>query len=158
MKRLSLVTPALFTRMSSCPIAGLGLLYQGRHLGAVARGRREGRARGAPSLAATRASFSRRVPESATVAPCACIAAAMASPMPPEAPVTSAHLPVRSNISDPLPCSSLYARLQPIAKGRNVLRVAHGACIGLGRMRFAIPVSTRPAPISNSVPAPWSTI
>ena len=40
----------------------------------------------------------RRVPESATVAPCACSARAISPPMPPLAPVTSAVLPVRSNI------------------------------------------------------------
>ena len=41
---------------------------------------------------------SRRVPDSATVAPCACSARAIAPPMPPVAPVTSAVLPVRSNM------------------------------------------------------------
>jgi hypothetical protein len=38
------------------------------------------------------------VPEIATVAPCACSARAMAPPMDPLAPVTSAVLPFKSNI------------------------------------------------------------
>src|ERR1700733_13315719 len=51
-----------------------------------------------PSWAASVSNASRRVPEMATVAPCRCSACAIAPPMPPLAPVTSAVLPVRSNI------------------------------------------------------------
>src|ERR1700736_6357858 len=51
-----------------------------------------------PSLPASVSSTSRRVPEIATVAPWECGAVAFAPPMPPVAPVTSAVLPVRSNI------------------------------------------------------------
>src|SRR5216683_5802095 len=52
-----------------------------------------------PSLPANVSSTSRRVPDIATVAPCACSACAIAPPMPPVAPVTSAVLPVKSNIN-----------------------------------------------------------
>jgi len=50
-------------------------------------------------LPAKASSTSRRVPEMPTVAPCACNACAIAPPMPPVAPVTSAVLPVKSNIN-----------------------------------------------------------
>jgi hypothetical protein len=50
-------------------------------------------------LAANESSTSRRVPDIATVAPCPCNACAIAPPMPPVAPVTSAVLPVKSNIN-----------------------------------------------------------
>jgi hypothetical protein len=52
-----------------------------------------------PHFPASVSSTSRRVPEIATVAPCVCKACAIALPMPPVAPVTSAVLPVRSNIN-----------------------------------------------------------
>src|SRR5262249_57412762 len=45
---------------------------------------------------------STRVPDSVTTAPCPCNVRAMAPPMPPEAPVTSAALPERSNIGSSL--------------------------------------------------------
>jgi DNA-binding transcriptional LysR family regulator len=51
-----------------------------------------------PSSPASASSISRRVPDSATVAPWPCKARAIAPPMPPVAPVTSALLPLRSNI------------------------------------------------------------
>ncbi len=50
-----------------------------------------------------------RVPESATVAPWPCSARAIAPPRPPEAPVTSAVFPVRSNTALAFP---RLARLQ----------------------------------------------
>src|SRR3974377_1546606 len=53
----------------------------------------------APSLPVSASSASRRVPETATVAPCVCRACAIAPPIPPLAPVTRAVLPVRSNIT-----------------------------------------------------------
>src|SRR5260221_14036722 len=56
-----------------------------------------------PSSARTFSKASARVPESTTVAPCTCSAFAMAPPMPPDAPVTSATFPERSNIAIPLP-------------------------------------------------------
>ena len=77
---------------------GLGRLGQrlDRVLVAEIAGRDEARdCRVRPSGAS---SASARVPDRTTVAPCACSAFAIAPPMPPEAPVTSAVLPVRSNI------------------------------------------------------------
>ena len=54
-----------------------------------------------PSDVANWSSASFRVPEIATVAPCACKACAIAPPMPPVAPVTNAVLPFKSNIMCP---------------------------------------------------------
>ena len=55
------------------------------------------------------------VPESATVAPCACRARAMAPPIAPLAPVTSARLPVSSNIAFPV------HRQASVASGRDIV-------------------------------------
>src|SRR5947199_8907137 len=96
-KRLSRVMPALAIRMSTCPIAAsaAGTSASTSALSERLHGSTWTRS---PSLPAKESSTSRRVPEIATVAPCACRACAIAAPMPPVAPVTSAILPVRSNI------------------------------------------------------------
>jgi hypothetical protein len=51
-----------------------------------------------PSCPASASSISPRRPEIATTAPLACIARAIAAPIPPVAPLTSAVLSVRSNM------------------------------------------------------------
>src|SRR6266581_6590886 len=71
------------------------------------------------SSPASASSASRRVPEIATVAPWAWSARAIAPPMPPLAPVTSAPLPVKSNI---IALPSCARRLE----GGNILRRADG--------------------------------
>ena len=54
-----------------------------------------------PSSPATASKASLRVPESATAAPWACNARAIAPPIPPEAPVTRAAFPSKSNMTSP---------------------------------------------------------
>src|ERR1700730_1610809 len=95
--RLSRVMPALATRMSTCPMAWSADGTRASTAAASDRLHGSTWTRSA-SLAASVSSTSRRVPEIATVAPCAWSACAIAPPMPPVAPVTSAFLPVRSNI------------------------------------------------------------
>src|SRR5688572_17574781 len=64
-----------------------------------------------PISAASASKTSRRVPDSATVAPCSCNALAIAPPRPPVAPVTSAVLPERSNMLNPSRCDEcVYIR------------------------------------------------
>src|SRR5689334_11528544 len=84
--------------MSSCPIAAsaAGTSASTAALSERLQGKTWARS---PSFAAIPSSTSRRVPEIATVAPCLCSASAMAPPMPPVAPVTSAVLPLKSNIN-----------------------------------------------------------
>src|SRR2546429_4785156 len=96
-KRLSRVMPALAIRISTCPIAAsaAGTSASTSALSERLHGSTWTRS---PSLPANESSTSRRVPDIATVAPCACNACAIAPPMPPVAPVTSAVLPVKSNI------------------------------------------------------------
>src|SRR5262249_46242792 len=96
--RLSRVMPALAMRMSSLPIASshFGTSASTASLSARSQASTWTRPESSP---ASVSSASRRVPESATVAPCAWSARAIAPPMPPLAPVMSAHLPVRSNIT-----------------------------------------------------------
>src|SRR5262249_5893521 len=77
-----------------------------------------------PSSPANIAKASRRVPEIATVAPCWCSARAIAPPMPPLAPVTSAHLPVRSNVA--LSFASVARRLERAPPPRGGARPAVG--------------------------------
>ncbi len=95
--RLSRVIPAFATRMSSLPIASsaFGTSASTSAMSARLHGSTWVRSLSSPASAS---SASRRVPDSATVAPWPCNARAMAPPMPPVAPVTSAVLPVRSNI------------------------------------------------------------
>ncbi len=64
----------------------------------IRQDRKAAHAHDLPSAAATASSASLRVPEIATVAPCACSARAIAPPIAPLAPVTSAVLPFKSNI------------------------------------------------------------
>src|SRR3954454_5948361 len=96
-KRLSRVMPALAMRMATWPIAASAAGTSASTSSALERLQGSTKAR-SPSLAASSSSTSLRVPEMATVAPCACRACAIAPPMPPVAPVTSAFLPDRSNI------------------------------------------------------------
>src|SRR5882724_3975219 len=96
--RLSLVMPALATRMSTCPIACSAAGTSASTSAASDRLQGSTWTR-SPNFEASVSSTSRRVPEIATVAPCACKASAIAPPMPPVAPVTSAVLPVKSNIN-----------------------------------------------------------
>ena len=100
MNRLSFVIPALFTRISTDPIASAACL--GRAVTAAASDRLQGSTNARdPSAAASACSGSTRVPDKATVAPAPCNTVAIAAPMPPDAPVTSAFFPVRSNICIP---------------------------------------------------------
>src|SRR3546814_5350210 len=55
-----------------------------------------------PSVSRKAPSLSALEPDTASRAPCAASACAMAEPMPPEAPVTRAVMPVRSNMFTPL--------------------------------------------------------
>src|SRR5581483_2640644 len=95
---LSRVMPALFTRMSILPIAASASLAR-RSMSAASSILAATTWARSPSSDFSLSSASARVPESVTVAPCPCSARAMAPPMPPEAPVTSAAFPVRSNIA-----------------------------------------------------------
>src|SRR5262245_13138957 len=100
-KRLSLVMPAFATRMSSWPSAcsAFGTSASTASLSA----RSHGSTAAPPSSEASASSTSRRVPDTATLAPWACSARAIAPPMPPVAPVTSAFLPVRLNMEGTYP-------------------------------------------------------
>ena len=111
--------PALLTRMSSWPsaasaagtsasTAAVSERSQGRTCDALAQlGRRAPRAPRA------------RVPDSATVAPCACSARAMAPPMPPVAPVTSAVCAGQSNMmaTPPSKAAQVASRLEGLDVG-----------------------------------------
>src|SRR5215471_8975733 len=77
------------------------------------------------SAAASCSSASCLVPDTATVAPRPCNARAIAPPMPPVAPVTSAVLPLRSNIK-PSRVSSATCGFER----RNVFGRADGNAIG----------------------------
>src|SRR3954467_15658237 len=126
--RLSRVIPAFAIRISTCPIAAsaAGTSASTSALSDRLQGSTWTRS---PSLEAKPSSTSRRVPEIATVAPCPCKACAIALPMPPVAPVTSAVLPVKSNIENllfgKLTCSasllrSLLGSRQCVLGGGNV--------------------------------------
>src|SRR3569623_715341 len=122
-KRLSRVMPALATRISSWPIAASAAGTSASTSSALDKLQGSTCTR-SPSLAANSSSTAWRVPEIATVAPCACSACAIAPPMPPVAPVTSALLPVRSNIEKtPL---GLLGSGQCVLGGGDVVRTAHG--------------------------------
>src|SRR5260370_29337406 len=115
--RLSRVMPALATRISTWPMA---FSAEGTSASTSAASvRLQGSTKTlSPNLPARVSSTSRRVPEIATVAPCACNACAIAPPMPPVAPVTSAVLPVKSNIDISL-CG--MRRCQRIFCGGNIV-------------------------------------
>src|SRR6185369_7579186 len=117
--RLSRVMPALAIRMSTCPIAAsaAGTSASTSALSERLHGSTWTRS---PSLPANESSTSRRVPEIATVAPCPCNACAIAPPMPPVAPVTSAVLPVKSNINVSFPGASGRGR-QGVLGRRNIV-------------------------------------
>src|SRR5215469_3026732 len=66
----------------------------------------------------------------------------MASPMPPDAPVTSAHFPVRSNMM----LLGLHAGFQPIAERRGILRRAERPGVGLAPDALCKPGQDAPCP------------
>src|SRR5262245_58554159 len=121
MNRLSLVRPALLTRMSRRPpslaaassisLATCALLPRSQGTMCV----RE------PSSAASFSSLSVCRPEMATVAPCLWSARAMPPPMPPVTPVTSAVLSLSSNMG-----TSLRERRQ---RRLDILRRTHRGCL-----------------------------
>src|SRR5690242_9983926 len=94
---MSRVMPALLTRMSTLPIAASDSFTRRSRSAASSILAVMTWAR-SPISAFSASSASARVPESTTAAPWRCSPLAMAPPMPPEAPVTSAALPVRSNM------------------------------------------------------------
>ena len=146
---MSRVMPALLTRMcerTRRPVPPPRSARRSRPRRAGRPGRRCARS---PSSAASASSASRRVPDSATAAPWACSARAIAAPMPPEAPVTSAALPSSRNM--PLPQRS-SARL------RSPPACAAEAVAASGAMRRISPDSTLPAPSSTKLSTPSSTI
>jgi glutathione S-transferase len=97
MKRLSLVRPALLTRMSTRPSLATALSMSLVTCSLFARSHGTICTR-SPSSAAKASSLSTWRPEIATSAPALWKARAMPAPMPPVAPVTRAFLPVRSNM------------------------------------------------------------
>src|SRR5262245_60310435 len=113
MASMSRVMPALLTRMSILPVAVSAAAHS---LSASATSPRllTMTCVRSPRDFASSSSAAARVPVNTTTAPCACSARAMAPPMPPDAPVTSAALPVRSNII------SLVRKIQ--RKGAKTLR------------------------------------
>ena len=151
--RLSRVMPALATRMSSCPMA---CSADGTSAStSAASDRLHGRTwTRSPNLAGERVQHLTPRPEIATVAPWACSAWAIALPMPPVAPVTSAFLPVRSNITfSPLRLSALRPSHLWRPPDRSGLRPR---CRSLRRLiRLTSPLSTLPAPISKKRVTPW---
>src|SRR5437764_4649886 len=98
MRRLSRVTPALLMRMSSLPPSAS--TAEGTSWStAVPSDRLHPIATWSPpSSSRKRSSFSTLLPETASRAPCRASALAIALPSPPEAPVTSAVMPLRLNI------------------------------------------------------------
>src|SRR6476646_6238241 len=122
--KLSRVMPALAIRISTCPIAAsaAGTSASTSALSERLHGSTWTRS---PSLAANESSTSRRVPDIATVAPCPCNACAIAPPMPPVAPVTSAVLPVKSNIDISL-SAALRGSCQCILCSGNIVGPADG--------------------------------
>ena len=72
MNRLSLVSPALLTRMSSAAELGDRLVDELGHLRLVGRGRRDRRATRSRARRRAASSLSTWRPEMATVAPCLC--------------------------------------------------------------------------------------
>ena len=94
----SRVMPALLTRIDIGPASALAASTRPATASRSDKSTASAKAR-APRSFCNASSFSARVPCSTTVAPCACRARATASPIPPLAPVTSAVLPVRSNIN-----------------------------------------------------------
>src|SRR5215472_5996668 len=141
----SRVSPALLTRISTCPRADSASAMSLSPVAGSARSAGRIRAR-SPSLPASASSAGSLVPESPTVAPWAWRAAAIAPPIPPEAPVTNAFLPLRSNISNsPLgrfPYSAF--RAGSTSAGRPTASVSSSRSIRLAR-----PESTFPAPSST---------
>src|SRR5262249_37615883 len=110
MNRLSLVSPALLTRMSRRPSL---VTAASTNLATCARSERSQEKTWArpPSSEASASSLAPSRPEMATVAPCPCSARAMLPPMPPLAPVTSAVLSLSSNIAVSWSAPTFYARL-----------------------------------------------
>src|SRR5262245_55265875 len=120
MNRLSRVIPALLMRMSMGAFAAASAFFTSSSTPArSARSQGQTTAR-SPSAAFSESSASILVPESTTRARCPCSAVAIAPPIPPDAPVTSAVLPVKSNMQCHLISSrclspqrtTLQARLQ----------------------------------------------
>src|SRR5262245_5464867 len=91
---------ALLTRISTCPMAASAAGTRFSTSSGSARLQRTTCTRPL-SLPASESSISIRVPEIVTVAPFAWSARAIAPPMPPVAPVTSAVLPGSANIRRP---------------------------------------------------------
>src|SRR5262245_28637935 len=118
MEMLSRVMPALFTRMSSLPIAA-SASFARRSISAGSSILAATTCARSPSDDFSCSKASMRVPDSVTAAPCLCRARAMPPPIPPEAPVTSAALPERSNIG-----SSLGRFEESLDVGRRVEREA----------------------------------
>src|SRR6202453_2561397 len=129
MKRLSRVTPALFTNTSSRPIAASAAGTSASTASELARSQGSTCAP-SPSSAASASSASRRVPDNATWAPWLCSARAIAPPRPPEAPVTSAVFPLRSNIDSPFVARSPGGG---VLVGRDVFGGAHAERRSAGR-------------------------
>src|SRR3954470_4372384 len=123
--RLSRVMPALLTRMSSRPPSAASASRTSWSAASGSARLATSEWARSPSLAASDSSAGARVPASATSAPWACSARAMAPPMPPEAPVTSAVWPVRSNMllssdhfsGSPCPACPGHPRLSYTTRG-----------------------------------------
>src|SRR6185437_4275516 len=98
MRRLSRVIPALLTRMSSLPPSASTACGTSRSTAAPSERLQASATWQPPSSARKRSSFSALLPDSASCAPCTASAFAIALPRPPDEPVTSAVIPVRSNI------------------------------------------------------------
>ena len=137
---MSRVMPALLTRMSTGSAAATSASAAAASaMSPVWTSQRS------PSAAASSSSASRRRPARTTWQPWACRPRAMAPPMPPEAPVTSARRPERSNMVSrhPRPAARPAPRRPP---GSWTLTSA-----APGTPRLARPVSTLPAPSSITV-------
>src|SRR5262245_44965912 len=120
---------ALATRMSMGPASST-------HRATAARSLKSARITPAPSASASGRSASARRPLSTTVAPAACRARAMAAPMPPLAPVTSARVPVTC---------------MPVASGNGAGRFADpGHDRGENRRRGLIVVDVQRAAVADA--------
>ncbi len=149
--RLSRLTPALATRMSSL----LHFLFRARHQGLdrVLVGEIAGQHVHAILRVRRRARRARRgaCRRSRRWRPGACSARAIAPPMAPVAPVTSAVLPVRSNIMNSSRPSTPTLRMTSRARrleGGDVLGLPIALALAPSAMRLIRPLSTLPAPTS----------
>ena len=107
--RLSRVTPALLIRMSICPSASTACGTSAST--AAPSPRLQTKATWSPPRPARNASsFSALEPDTASRAPCPARPFAMAEPIPPDAPVTKAVIPERSNILSPWSHHSVASR------------------------------------------------